>query len=142
VFDILADPQSFACQTELLLDCFVGCDEAGWVVGSEEVPGVEAGEILKCSEELVTADYHRRSAKTSSEAKARSGFGWEGFIVTGGRNEAKVVGYSWMVDDCISDHDGTQLVLYKEGEMRDSRCMIDRCDDALLLASVKEGGAR
>lgn len=40
----------------MLLDGFVGRDEPGRVVSAEEIPGVEAGEVLKGAEELVAAD--------------------------------------------------------------------------------------
>lgn len=56
MFDILAETESFAGEAELLLDGFERGDEAGWAVGSEEVPCVEAGEVLEGSEELVAAD--------------------------------------------------------------------------------------
>lgn len=56
MFDILAETQRFAGESELLFDGFEGSDEAGWSVGSEEIPGVEAREVLEGTEELVTAD--------------------------------------------------------------------------------------
>lgn len=56
MFDILAKAESFASQTELLLDGVERGDEAGWLVGAEEVPGIEAGKVLEGTEELVAAD--------------------------------------------------------------------------------------
>lgn len=41
----------------MLLDGFVGRDESGRVIGAEEVPGVEATEVLKGAKELIAADY-------------------------------------------------------------------------------------
>lgn len=55
MLDILADAQRFAHQAELLLDGVEGEDVAGGAVGAEEVPGVEAGEVLEGAEEFVSA---------------------------------------------------------------------------------------
>lgn len=52
----LADAQDLAGRAELLLDCVVGVDGGLGFVGAVEVPGVEAGEVLDCAEELVAAD--------------------------------------------------------------------------------------
>lgn len=52
----LADAQNLAGRAELLLNCVVGVDGGLGLVGAVEVPGVEAGEVLECAEELVTAD--------------------------------------------------------------------------------------
>jgi len=41
----------------MLLDRLVWCNQAGWIVGPEEVPGVEAGEVLESSKELITANW-------------------------------------------------------------------------------------
>ena len=57
MFDIFANAQAFACQAKLFFDGFKGGDKASWVVGSVKVPGVEAGEVLQCSQELITTDY-------------------------------------------------------------------------------------
>lgn len=43
----------------MLLDSFVGRDEPGRVVGTEEVPRIEAGEVLKGAEELIATNYQR-----------------------------------------------------------------------------------
>lgn len=56
MFDILAETERFSGEAELLLDGLEGSDETRGVVGSEEVPGVEAGKVLEGSEELVTTD--------------------------------------------------------------------------------------
>lgn len=50
----------------MLFDGFEGGDESGGGISSEEVPGVEAGEVLKGTEELVAANY--RSANMVSKA--------------------------------------------------------------------------
>ena len=57
MFDIFANAQAFACQAKLFFDGFKGRDKTGRVVGPVKVPGVEAGEVLKCSQELIAADY-------------------------------------------------------------------------------------
>ena len=56
MLDILADAQAFAREAEVFLDGFEGGNEASGGVGAEEVPGVEAGEVLEGAEELVAAD--------------------------------------------------------------------------------------
>lgn len=66
MFYILADSESFACQTKVLLDSFERCDKAGWIICSEEVPGVEPGKVLKGTEELVTTDCNVVSESTPS----------------------------------------------------------------------------
>ena len=58
---ILAQTQSFPREAELLLDGFVRRDEPGGIVGAEEIPGVEAGEVLKGAEEFVAADCGEKS---------------------------------------------------------------------------------
>ena len=57
MLNILANSKGFPGEPKLLLDSFVGCDEAGWIVRSEKVPCVKAGEVLKGAEELVSTDY-------------------------------------------------------------------------------------
>lgn len=57
VLDILSNPQGFSCEAEVLFDSFVGCDQPGGVVCSEEIPRVEAGEVLEGAEELVASNY-------------------------------------------------------------------------------------
>jgi hypothetical protein len=42
----LAHSQHFPHESELFLQDIEGCDGGGWIVGSVEVPGVEAGEVL------------------------------------------------------------------------------------------------
>lgn len=57
VFGELADAQDLAGRAELLLHCVVRVDGGLGLVGAVEVPGVEAGEVLDCAEELVAADW-------------------------------------------------------------------------------------
>ncbi len=56
VLDILADAQGFSSEAELLLDGFVRGDDSRRVIRSEEVPGVEAREVLEGTEELIATD--------------------------------------------------------------------------------------
>ena len=80
VLNVLAEAHDFTYEAELLLDGIPGGDLGVGAVGAEEVPGVEAGEVLEGAEELVAAD--------------------------GGGYELEVVGYRGVVDDGIGDHDG------------------------------------
>jgi hypothetical protein len=57
VFGEFADAQDLAGCAELLLDGVVGVDGGLGLVGAVEVPGVEAGEVLDCAEELVATDW-------------------------------------------------------------------------------------
>lgn len=57
MFGEFADAQDLAGCAELLLDGVVGVDGGLGLVGAVEVPGVEAGEVLDCAEELVAADW-------------------------------------------------------------------------------------
>lgn len=57
VLDELADTQDLARGAELLLDGVEGFDGGLGTVGAEEVPGVEAGEVLECTEDFVTTDW-------------------------------------------------------------------------------------
>lgn len=50
----------------MFLDGFVRRDEPGGVVGAEEVPGVEAGEVLKGAKELIATDCCRNEAQVVS----------------------------------------------------------------------------
>lgn len=127
MLDILANSQRFAREPELLLDGFEGCDKSGWIVGAEEVPGVEAGEVLESAEQLVTADCEGvRLALSRAICKPRraiEGCDWvEG---TCSRNEAEVVGYRWVVDDCVRDHLDSGLSLWKGMKVSGSRNVID-----------------
>ena len=63
MLDILPKPQSFPSERELLFDGFEGRDQARRAVGAVEVPGIEACEILNCSEDLVATDCQEVSVK-------------------------------------------------------------------------------
>jgi len=90
VLDVLADAHYFAGEAELLLDGFEGRDFGGRAIRAVEVPGVEAGEVLKGTEELVAAD--------------------------GGGDELEVVGYGGVVDEGVGDHgDGFGGFLNRKG---------------------------
>lgn len=65
VFNELADTEDLSRQTELLLDGFEGCDRGLGAVGTEQVPGVEAGEVLEGSQQLVATNYYRSSVNSS-----------------------------------------------------------------------------
>ncbi len=56
MLDILADAHQFTCEPELLLDGLPGSDGGGGTIRAQEVPGIEAGEVLEGSQELVAAD--------------------------------------------------------------------------------------
>lgn len=56
MLDELADTQDLARGAELLLDGVEGFDGGLGTVGAEEVPGVEAGEVLEGTEDFVTTD--------------------------------------------------------------------------------------
>ena len=57
MFDIFANAQAFPCQAKLFFDGFKWGDKTSWVVGPVKVPGIEAGEVLQCSQELIATDY-------------------------------------------------------------------------------------
>lgn len=80
----------------MLLDGFEGRDFAGGSVCAEEVPGVESGEVLQGSEELVAAN----------------GCGYE----------FEVVGYRGVVDERIGDHcEGLLEIIDLRGNVRTVR---------------------
>lgn len=56
MFDEFAKPQDFASEAELLFDGVPGRNGGGWVVGAEQIPGVEAGKVLNCAEGFVSTD--------------------------------------------------------------------------------------
>ena len=56
MLNVLSQPQGLSCQAELLLENLKGLDVGGLCIGAEEVPRVEAGEVLDGSEELVATD--------------------------------------------------------------------------------------
>lgn len=78
--DVLADAEDLAHEAELLLEGVPGGDFRGGAVGAQEVPGVEAREVLDCAHELVATH--------------------------GGGDEAQVVSHRGVVDDGVGDHDG------------------------------------
>lgn len=55
----MAYAQSFSHKPELLLDCLPRRDLPRRAICAEQVPGIEAGEVLQCSEELISADGRR-----------------------------------------------------------------------------------
>lgn len=57
MFDEFAESQDFAGGAELLFEGVPGRNGGGWVVGAEEVPGIEAGEVLDCAEGFVSANF-------------------------------------------------------------------------------------
>lgn len=57
MFNEFAESQDFAGYAELFFEGIPRRDRGGWVVGAEEVPGVEAGEVLDCAEGFVSADF-------------------------------------------------------------------------------------
>ena len=80
VLNILADAEELAGEAELGLEGGEGGGGAAGRVGAEEVPGVEAGEVLDRAEELVAAN--------------------------GGGEELEVVGHRGVVDEGVGDHGG------------------------------------
>ena len=57
MLDILPDPHQFASEEELLFDGVEGHDGGGGGVGAEEIPGVEAGEVLEGAEDFVATNW-------------------------------------------------------------------------------------
>lgn len=56
VLDKFAGAEHFSRQAKLFLDGVPGGNDGLGVVGAEEIPGVEAGKVLQCSQDLVTTD--------------------------------------------------------------------------------------
>lgn len=56
MLDELADTHDLSRCSELLLDGVEGFDGGLGTVGAEEVPGVEAGEVLQGTQDLVTTN--------------------------------------------------------------------------------------
>jgi hypothetical protein len=78
MLNVLPDSHQFTSQTELLLNGLPGCNLTRCSICAKKVPGVELGEVLECSEELIATD--------------------------GCRNELEVMGDGWMIDKRICDH--------------------------------------
>jgi hypothetical protein len=57
VLDKLSEPHHFSHEGEVLLDRLIRGDGRRGIVGSVQVPGVEAREVLERAEELVAADW-------------------------------------------------------------------------------------
>lgn len=57
MFDILTDAEEFTREGELFLDGLEGVDFRLGIVGAEEVPGEEAGEVLEGSDGLVATGW-------------------------------------------------------------------------------------
>jgi hypothetical protein len=79
VLDELSGSEDLSEQAELLLEGVPRGDLVGSCVCAEEIPGVEAGEVLKNSHELVATE--------------------------GCGHVAQVVRYRGVVDESVSDHD-------------------------------------
>ncbi len=80
MLNILADAHQLAREPELLLDCVPGGDRSRRAICAQQVPCVEAGEVLEGSQELVAA--------------------------YGCGDEFEVPGNRGVVDQAISDHVG------------------------------------
>lgn len=91
MLDEFPEAQGFADEPELLFDGVVGGDFGGGGVEPEEVPRVEAGEVLERAQEFVAADWRR-------EVVSRGGVEGRDKLHTGCRDELEVVGYRRVVD--------------------------------------------
>jgi len=104
----LADADDLAGGAELLLDGVEGLDGGLRAVRAQEVPGVEAREILQGPHNLVTTDWCLCSTlvffvcygKTSFRLSRR----------TGGRDKAQVMRQRRVVDNSVCDHFGGLLL--------------------------------
>jgi hypothetical protein len=83
------DSHGFADETELLLYSLEGRNLAWCAICAEEIPGVESGEVLDGSEELIAA-YCRC-------------------------DEFEVVGYRGMIDERVGDHFVGSIVNFDGG---------------------------
>lgn len=59
----------------MLLDGFVRRDEPGRVIGAEEIPCVEAREVLKGAEKLIAADYGEQCVSIESKTGVQLSLG-------------------------------------------------------------------
>lgn len=59
MFDEFTDAEDLACRAEVLFDVVEGVDCGLGTVGTVQVPGVEAGEVLESAEDLVAAGWGR-----------------------------------------------------------------------------------
>ena len=92
VFDELRQTEDLSGGAEFFLDRLEDVDGALRVVGAQEVPGVEAGEVLDRSEHLVPSG--------------------------GGRDIAQVMRYGGVVDQCAGDHFHNQTSSTRRGTVR------------------------
>ena len=108
VLHILANSEHLSRKAELPLDGLEGGDDASWVVGAVEIPGVEAGEILEGAEEFVTTNCWDGNELEHWLRMLRQRLGWVR-VGRGGltcsRNEAQVVRYCRVIDKSVGDHD-------------------------------------
>ena len=56
MLDILSYSQELSSQAKLLLDSLPWYNSGSWTIGSEEVPGIEAREVLKGTNKLIATD--------------------------------------------------------------------------------------
>lgn len=104
----LSQPQPLPYETKLLLDSIVRCDDSLRIICAVEVPGIEAGEVLYSSEDLVAAHYGRKETLILLQHIG----GWRGVRwrrygkrkLTCCCDEAEVVGDGGVVDEGIGDH--------------------------------------
>ncbi len=87
----------------MLLYGFVGRDEPGRVVRAEEVPGVETGEVLKGSEELIAPDCERNLLAMGQRVEFTDPK-VERLRPTCCRDKAQVVSYRRVVYDRVCYH--------------------------------------
>lgn len=73
MFDEFSEPQNLSCRPKLFLDCIVWSNGGLRLIGTEQIPGVEAREVLQSAEELITTDYNITSAFGSCIGFMRSG---------------------------------------------------------------------
>lgn len=113
MFDELADTHDLSRCSELLLDGVEGFDGGLGTVGAEEVPGVEAGEVLQGTQDLVTTDclllepYSYKPFWTDSESRLLS---LESR--TSGRDKAQVMRQRRVVDNSVCNHFRRSVLYY------------------------------
>jgi hypothetical protein len=61
-----SNSEDLSCCAELLLNGIVGIDGGLGAVGAVKIPGVEAGEVLQSTQDLVTTDCEALAAVSSS----------------------------------------------------------------------------
>lgn len=78
--------------------------DASRIVGAEEVPSIESGEVLQSPEDFVTANYSKQVVLATKYIVFQSLRSKARLNSTSSCDESEVVRHGRMINQCVGDH--------------------------------------